>query len=261
MTAVESHIDFFRRALNSLDLTREFGQSKYFQSMSRVKPSGRSAVPPQSKASSTPSTRSVSHSVVDSPARPLASIDVYEQLKCASCMCPFDLNQRYPKLLGCTHSVCLQCLQFASQQVESIHCPYCDAVTPLPSLDEVHELLDNFFVCDLIDRTAPSSSSKSFQRASSAGPKGAAYDNDDDHVDHDEFLDRDSEADMEHQRRISQINTKCSNHDEDLKYVCNLCQVCCFSDDHSRKFEARNSLINLPIILSGSRLRVVHRHD
>ncbi|XP_048099458.1 RING finger protein 225 [Alosa alosa] len=58
-------------------------------------------------------------------------------LECAICFSQFDNVFRTPKMLGCKHTFCLECLarmNVKSAQPNSIQCPLCRGHTPLPNL-------------------------------------------------------------------------------------------------------------------------------
>ncbi|XP_012686013.1 RING finger protein 225 [Clupea harengus] len=58
-------------------------------------------------------------------------------LECAICFSQFDNVFRTPKMLGCNHTFCLECLarmNVKSAQPNSIQCPLCRGFTPLPNL-------------------------------------------------------------------------------------------------------------------------------
>uniref|UniRef100_A0AAY4BTH2 RING-type domain-containing protein n=1 Tax=Denticeps clupeoides TaxID=299321 RepID=A0AAY4BTH2_9TELE len=58
-------------------------------------------------------------------------------LECAICFSTFDNVFRTPKMLGCKHTFCLECLarmNVKSSQPNSIQCPLCRSFTPLPNL-------------------------------------------------------------------------------------------------------------------------------
>uniref|UniRef100_UPI00398EC59E RING finger protein 225-like n=1 Tax=Pristiophorus japonicus TaxID=55135 RepID=UPI00398EC59E len=57
-------------------------------------------------------------------------------LECIICFSPYDNVFKLPKLLGCGHTFCLECLariNVSSDNVSSVTCPVCRHPTPLPS--------------------------------------------------------------------------------------------------------------------------------
>ncbi|XP_067865352.1 RING finger protein 225-like [Heterodontus francisci] len=57
-------------------------------------------------------------------------------LECVICFCPYDNVFKLPKLLGCEHTFCLECLariNVSSENVTSVSCPVCRHATPIPS--------------------------------------------------------------------------------------------------------------------------------
>ncbi|XP_067829813.1 RING finger protein 225-like [Heptranchias perlo] len=57
-------------------------------------------------------------------------------LECIICFSPYDNVFKLPKLLGCGHTFCLECLariNVSSDNVSSVSCPMCRYPTPLPS--------------------------------------------------------------------------------------------------------------------------------
>ncbi|KAL4646556.1 RING finger protein 183 [Arapaima gigas] len=57
-------------------------------------------------------------------------------LECAVCFSQFNNAFRTPKMLQCKHTFCLECLarmNIKSAQPDSIQCPLCRSVTPLPA--------------------------------------------------------------------------------------------------------------------------------
>ena len=68
-----------------------------------------------------------------------------EEYECKICYSYFDLDRRTPKLLGCSHTFCLDCLD-AVHSLEGrgwrIGCPVCRHRTPVPGC-RVHNLPDN----------------------------------------------------------------------------------------------------------------------
>lgn len=58
-------------------------------------------------------------------------------LECAICFSHFNNVFRTPKMLRCKHTFCLECLarmNVKSAQPDSIQCPLCRSLTPLPDL-------------------------------------------------------------------------------------------------------------------------------
>lgn len=76
-------------------------------------------------------------------------------LTCSLCLCTYDSDERTPKLISCSHTVCLQCLSsiVASNRVEpagTLRCPICRALVQLPS-GGVSALPPSFVVNQLLD--------------------------------------------------------------------------------------------------------------
>ena len=53
--------------------------------------------------------------------------------ECPICKEPYNLTELLPRLLGCRHSVCSSCLPKVCGKDNSITCPLCRHVTPVPS--------------------------------------------------------------------------------------------------------------------------------
>lgn len=63
--------------------------------------------------------------------------DSSPDLECAICFSQFNNVFRCPKMLQCKHTFCLECLarmNIKSAQPNSIQCPLCRGLTPLPTL-------------------------------------------------------------------------------------------------------------------------------
>ncbi|CAI2347197.1 unnamed protein product [Caenorhabditis sp. 36 PRJEB53466] len=76
-------------------------------------------------------------------------------LTCSTCLYTFDANTRKPKLLPCSHSVCLFCVtQLAEISPEtdppSLRCPLCREVCPIPA-GGVTSFPAAFFINQLLD--------------------------------------------------------------------------------------------------------------
>ena len=78
-------------------------------------------------------------------------------LTCGTCLCTYDGDERNPKLLPCSHTVCKTCLEAISSQpgireLGSFRCPICresinlprGGITSLPPSFLVNQLLDLF---------------------------------------------------------------------------------------------------------------------
>ncbi|XP_048472903.1 RING finger protein 225-like [Rhincodon typus] len=72
------------------------------------------------------------------------------ELECDICFSGFDNVFKLPKLLGCGHTFCLECLariNISSETVSAVSCPVCRRLTPLPpgkglpALDNNREVL------------------------------------------------------------------------------------------------------------------------
>lgn len=71
------------------------------------------------------------------PQPPTVEDEDAPDLECAICFSQFDNVFRTPKMLGCKHTFCLECLarmNIKSAQPSSIQCPLCRSHTPLPNL-------------------------------------------------------------------------------------------------------------------------------
>ncbi|KAL1478245.1 hypothetical protein MTO96_016429 [Rhipicephalus appendiculatus] len=58
-------------------------------------------------------------------------------LTCSTCLCTYDGQERSPKLLSCSHTVCRSCLErlaaaARSQHEGTLRCPICREAVPLP---------------------------------------------------------------------------------------------------------------------------------
>ena len=74
-------------------------------------------------------------------------------LTCATCLCRFDPEEHIPKLLPCSHSICLQCLgRIAENRTSSglFRCPICRSGIPVPR-GGVGALPPSFFINQLLD--------------------------------------------------------------------------------------------------------------
>ncbi|XP_069039308.1 RING finger protein 225 [Lepisosteus oculatus] len=63
--------------------------------------------------------------------------EVSPDLECAICFSQFNNVFRTPKMLQCQHTFCLECLarmNVKSSQPDTIRCPLCRGLTPLPNL-------------------------------------------------------------------------------------------------------------------------------
>lgn len=68
-----------------------------------------------------------------------------EEYECKICYNHFDLNRRMPKLLGCSHTFCQECLEAVYTQESCgwrLGCPVCRHRTPVPER-QVQNLPDN----------------------------------------------------------------------------------------------------------------------
>lgn len=79
-------------------------------------------------------------------------------LTCSTCFCTFDGRAHTPKLLSCSHTVCLQCLErIASnsgvQESGVFRCPICRKTIPLPR-GGIRALPPSFVVNQLLDLMA-----------------------------------------------------------------------------------------------------------
>jgi len=78
-------------------------------------------------------------------------------LTCGTCLCMYDGNDHYPKLLPCSHTVCLQCLHrivatFA-RDTGQFRCPICRELITIPR-GGVSALPPSFLVNQLLDLMA-----------------------------------------------------------------------------------------------------------
>ncbi|KFD65070.1 hypothetical protein M514_22787 [Trichuris suis] len=76
-------------------------------------------------------------------------------LTCSTCLYPFDANNRKPKLLSCSHTVCCTCLGAIADlprpsESGSIRCPICREVVAIPR-GGILALPPSFMVNQLID--------------------------------------------------------------------------------------------------------------
>lgn len=72
-----------------------------------------------------------------SPLQARCSQDTYPDLECSICFSQFNNVFRCPKMLQCNHTFCLECLariNIKSAQPNTIQCPLCRGLTPLPML-------------------------------------------------------------------------------------------------------------------------------
>lgn len=75
-----------------------------------------------------------------------------EEYECKICYNYFDADRHKPKLLGCSHTFCLECLDslhFREGRGWRIGCPLCRHRTPVPEY-RVHNLPDNTTVADTL---------------------------------------------------------------------------------------------------------------
>jgi tripartite motif-containing protein 2/3 len=75
-------------------------------------------------------------------------------LTCGTCLCMYDGNEHTPKLLQCSHTVCLHCLtKIAASQTRdtgSFRCPICRELITIPR-GGVSALPPSFLVNQLLD--------------------------------------------------------------------------------------------------------------
>lgn len=79
-------------------------------------------------------------------------------LTCSTCLCTYDGQERSPKLLSCSHTVCRSCLErlaaaARSQHEGTLRCPICREAVPLPE-PGVGALPPSFLVNQLLDLVA-----------------------------------------------------------------------------------------------------------
>ncbi|XP_023214211.1 tripartite motif-containing protein 2-like [Centruroides sculpturatus] len=79
-------------------------------------------------------------------------------LTCSTCFCMYDARTHTPKLLSCSHTVCLQCLEnlvenSGARESGLFRCPICRKTIPLPR-DGVRALPPSFVVNQLLDLMA-----------------------------------------------------------------------------------------------------------
>lgn len=79
-------------------------------------------------------------------------------LTCSTCLCTYDGQERSPKLLSCSHTVCRSCLErlavaARSQHEGTLRCPICREAVPLPE-PGVAALPPSFLVNQLLDLVA-----------------------------------------------------------------------------------------------------------
>lgn len=73
-------------------------------------------------------------------------------LTCSTCLCTYDGQERTPKLLSCSHTVCRSCLERLVQATGSqqLRCPICREAVTLPA-PGVAALPPSFLVNQLLD--------------------------------------------------------------------------------------------------------------
>ncbi|KAH8038925.1 hypothetical protein HPB51_004037 [Rhipicephalus microplus] len=77
-------------------------------------------------------------------------------LTCSTCLCTYDGQERSPKLLSCSHTVCRSCLErlaAAARSQGTLRCPICREAVPLPE-PGVGALPPSFLVNQLLDLVA-----------------------------------------------------------------------------------------------------------
>ncbi|XP_062285086.1 E3 ubiquitin-protein ligase RNF186-like [Scomber scombrus] len=75
-----------------------------------------------------------------------------EEYECKICYNYFDLGRHTPKLLGCSHTFCLQCLEALHSREGGgwrIGCPVCRHRTPVPEY-RIHNLSDNTSLTEVL---------------------------------------------------------------------------------------------------------------
>eukprot|EP00455_Lapot_gusevi_P021290 TRINITY_DN2236_c0_g1_i3.p1 TRINITY_DN2236_c0_g1~~TRINITY_DN2236_c0_g1_i3.p1 ORF type:complete len:999 (-),score=308.28 TRINITY_DN2236_c0_g1_i3:57-2990(-) len=73
------------------------------------------------------------------------------RLSCPSCSLCYTISDRCPKILGCLHTVCLQCLAKEEQNgATKFECPVCGLFSPLPTTG-VSSLISNFALLDMLE--------------------------------------------------------------------------------------------------------------
>ncbi|XP_033474950.2 uncharacterized protein LOC117252285 [Epinephelus lanceolatus] len=105
-------------------------------------PPAPSSTPPPAPSPATPPSCQVSIIIPSpdlqpSPLPSLCSEDTGPDLECSICFSQFNNIFRCPKMLQCKHTFCLECLariNVKSAEPNTIQCPLCRGLTPLPTL-------------------------------------------------------------------------------------------------------------------------------
>ena len=84
------------------------------------------------------------------------SSNLFDLVQCELCLEKYNDSDRLPKLLNCSHTFCLACVQryYESKLKNKLSCPNCREVFTVPR-GGVQKLKTNIMVVNLLDHLAP----------------------------------------------------------------------------------------------------------